>query len=108
MRKLSHEVAAGTRQWSHRAAIAAAVALAWGAGGALAGGNGGDVEKNTPVSFTISSNECPQHLAPGTTINGSGRQISITTTRTDAAGITTVINTTHSFGSATDQNGNKY
>jgi hypothetical protein len=63
--------------------------------------------KGTPVSFTITSDAC-SHLPDGTTIEGSGTQTSITTTRTDAKGVTTIVNATHATGTATDEAGNAY
>lgn len=63
--------------------------------------------KGTPVSFTITSDTC-SHLPDGTTIEGSGTETSITTTRTDANGVTTMVNATHANGTATDQAGNVY
>ena len=59
------------------------------------------------VSFVITSESC-SNLPDGTTIEGSGTLKSITTTRTDANGITTVRNTSHARGTATDQDGNTY
>jgi hypothetical protein len=60
-----------------------------------------------PVSFTLSSAQC-SNLPSGTTLTGSGIAKSITTERTDASGVTTVINTTHAHGTSTDQAGNTY
>ena len=60
-----------------------------------------------PVSFVLTSATCP-NLPPGTTVEGTGSGKSITSTRTDRNGVTTVMNTTHSFGTATDQAGNRY
>ena len=60
-----------------------------------------------PVSFTLSSAQC-SNLPSGTTLTGSGVAKSITTERTDASGVTTVINTTHAHGTSTDQAGNIY
>ena len=60
-----------------------------------------------PVSFTLSSAQC-SNLPSGTTLTGSGIAKSITTERTDASGVTTVINTTHAHGTSTDQAGNIY
>jgi hypothetical protein len=61
----------------------------------------------SPVGFVLTSETCP-NLAEGTTITGSGSAKSISHTRTDANGITTVTNTTHAFGTAVDQDGNSY
>jgi hypothetical protein len=68
---------------------------------------GGATVEESPVSFVISSDSC-SNLPDGTTIEGTGTSKSITTTRTDANGITTVRNTTHARGTATDQDGNTY
>jgi hypothetical protein len=60
-----------------------------------------------PVSFTLSSATC-SNLSSGTTLTGSGIGKSITTERTNASGVTTVINATHAHGTSTDQAGNVY
>jgi hypothetical protein len=60
-----------------------------------------------PVGFELSSDTCSK-LPAGTTIEGSGTEKSITTVRTNASGITTVMNATHAHGTATDQDGNVY
>jgi hypothetical protein len=59
------------------------------------------------VSFTLSSATC-SNLPAGTTISGSGTERSITQFRTDASGVTTIINATHAHGTATDQALNVY
>ena len=59
------------------------------------------------VGFTLASDTCP-NLPSGTTIEGSGTEKSITTIMTSASGVTTVINATHTHGTATDQDGNLY
>jgi len=59
------------------------------------------------VKFQITSAKCG-YLPANTTINGSGTQKSITNMRTDASGITTIENTTHAYGTATDNHGNTY
>ena len=61
----------------------------------------------TPRSFTLSSQTCP-NLPPGTTLNGSGIESSITIERTNASGVTTIMNATHTHGTTTDQDGNVY
>lgn len=58
------------------------------------------------MSFSLSSATC-SNLPAGTTVNGSGPEKSITNTRT-RGGVTTMINTTHAHGRATDQVGNAY
>lgn len=60
-----------------------------------------------PVDFTITSELC-SNLPDGTTIEGSGTMKSITTVLTKKSGITTVLNTSHAHGTATDQDGNRY
>jgi hypothetical protein len=69
--------------------------------------DGGATVETFPVSFVISSATCP-NLAAGTTVTGSGTEKSITTTRTDRTGVTTIVNSTHGQGTATDQAGNGY
>jgi hypothetical protein len=60
-----------------------------------------DVE-TFPVSFTLSSDTCP-NLPAGTVINGSGVGKSVT-----VGGDTSFFNVTDDQGTATDQNGNRY
>ena len=59
------------------------------------------------VGFTLTSATCSK-LPSGTTIEGSGTEKSITTFLTRAGGATTVINATHTHGTASDQDGNVY
>ena len=59
-----------------------------------------------PVSFTLSSETC-SNLSTGTN-QGTGIESSITIERTNAGGVTTVINATHTHGTSTDQDGNVY
>lgn len=87
-------------------AAVAAVVLVLGQGSASAAGGGATVDR-FPVSFVLSSDSC-SNLPAGTTIEGTGTGKSITTTRTDASGVTTIINTTIARGTATDQDGNTY
>jgi len=61
----------------------------------------------TPRDFELSWETCP-NLPTGTTLNGSGIESSITIERTDASGVTTLINATHTHGTTTDQDGNVY
>ena len=75
-------------------------------GSAMAKGGHGATIDRFPVSFSMSSATC-SNLPSGTTINGSGIEKSITNTRTKS-GVTTMINTSHANGTATDQNGNSY
>ena len=60
-----------------------------------------------PADFTLSSATCP-NLPAGTTITGTGTGKSITVTKTDRRGITTIFNNTVAPGRATDQDGNRY
>jgi hypothetical protein len=82
--------------------VIAAVSI-WGALPAEAA----PVIETRQVGFTLSSSICP-NLPSGTTIEGSGTEKSITTFLTRAGGVTTVMNTTHTHGTATDQDGNTY
>ena len=59
------------------------------------------------ATFVLTSATCP-YLPSGTTITGSGPKTSITTTHTDADGVTKLVNHTHAHGNATDQDGNVY
>jgi hypothetical protein len=69
--------------------------------------NGGATVETFPVSFVLSSATC-SNLPSGTELIGSGTGKSITTTDTDENGAVIVRNTTHSHGTATDQDGNTY
>jgi hypothetical protein len=86
--------------------VLAAAALALGGTSALAADGGAAIEE-FPVSFVITSAACP-NLPSGTTIEGAGTMKSITTTRTDKDGITTIHNASHAHGTATDQDNNTY
>ncbi len=59
------------------------------------------------MSFVLTSETC-SNLPAGTTIEGTGTEKSITRTRTDASGVTTIANTSIAHGTATDQDGNAY
>ena len=72
----------------------------------VAASDGATVE-TFPVSFVLSSATC-SNLPSGTELMGSGTGKSITTTRTDRDGVVIVGNSTHSHGTATDQDGNTY
>jgi hypothetical protein len=63
--------------------------------------------EQVPGDFVMTSADCV-HLPPGTTITGSGTGRSITRTRTDRSGITTIVNSTITPGTASDQDGNAY
>jgi hypothetical protein len=69
---------------------------------------GDEKVERSRVKFEMSSDACPS-LAAGTTIKGSGRQRSVTTTSTDPNGITTVVNYTKALGKATNlKTGKRY
>jgi hypothetical protein len=87
-------------------AITAAAVLSLAlVGSATANGRGASIER-FPVSFVISSATCP-NLSDGASVDGSGIEKSITIEK-QRAGVTTVINTSHAHGTATDQDGNTY
>ena len=85
-------------------AVFAVSALALWAGTALAAAP--SVERIS-AGFTLTSLDCSE-LPAGTTIEGTGTGVSVTSESTDANGVTTVMNTTHIAGTATDQAGNTY
>ena len=85
-------------------AVFAVSALALWTGSALAAAP--SVEQIS-TGFTLSSATCSE-LPAGTTIEGTGTGVSVTSESTDASGVTTVTNTTHIAGTATDQAGNTY
>jgi hypothetical protein len=87
-------------------ALVAAVALVLSQGVAHAAPGGATVE-SFPVSFVLTSEAC-SNLPAGTTIEGTGTEKSITRTKTNASGVTTVANTSIAHGTATDQDGNAY
>jgi hypothetical protein len=86
--------------------VLATAAGALGVTSALAADGGATIEV-FPVEFAISAATCP-NLPAGTVIEGAGTMKSITTTRTDKAGVTTIQNASHAQGTATDQAGNSY
>jgi hypothetical protein len=77
-----------------------------GVGSIIAASNGATVE-TFPVGFVLTSATC-SNLPSGTELTGSGTGKSITTTRTDRDDVEIVTNSTHSHGTATDQDGNTY
>jgi hypothetical protein len=87
-------------------ALVTAVGLVLSQGVADAAPGGATVER-FPVSFVLTSETC-SNLPAGTTIEGTGTEKSITRTRTDASGVTTIANTSIAHGTATDQDGNAY
>jgi hypothetical protein len=86
-------------------AVGVLLVLVLGAGSALAAGGRNSVD-TSPVSFTLSSATC-SNLPEGTTITGTGTEKSVTTI-TDLSGVTKVMNSTHAYGTATDQDHNVY
>lgn len=86
-------------------ALVTVVLVAMGAGTAAAAG-GAEVQTRT-VGFVLSSATCGD-LDPGTSITGTGTEKSITNTRTDRDGVTTISNSTHTNGTAVDEGGNTY
>ena len=88
------------------AVVTVVLSLCQGTSASAAPGGGATIEES-PVSIVISSDSC-SNLPDGTTIQGTGTLRSITTTKTNADGITTVRNTSHARGTATDQDGNTY
>lgn len=59
------------------------------------------------VEFVLTAASCP-NLATGTVITGTGTITTVEIATTDGNGATTVTNTTHASGTATDQDGNTY
>ena len=85
-------------------ALLAIAALALQLGSALAAP---PTVKEETVGFVLSAATCP-NLPLGTVITGTGTSKAIESMTTDGDGVTTVINTTHASGTATDQDGNTY
>jgi hypothetical protein len=90
-----------------RLALFAIAIVSLGLSAAAVAADGGATVETFPVSFVLSSATC-SNLPAGTTVSGSGTEKSITTTRTDGSGATTIVNSTHGSGTATDQAGNTY
>ena len=88
-------------------AIGVVLALTLSPGSAMAA-DGGAIVEHPSVSFAPLNSDTCQFLPEGTSITWSGTLTSITRTRTNAAGVTTVSNTSHASGFATDQDGNRY
>ncbi len=82
-------------------AFLAIAVFALGSGSALA------APPSDPVGFVLTAASCP-NLPTGTVITGTGTSTTVEIVTTDASGVTTVTNTTHAFGTATDQEGNTY
>jgi hypothetical protein len=85
-------------------ALLAIAVFALGLGSALAAPP--TVTEDT-VEFVLSAATCP-NLPSGTVITGTGTSKTIESLTTDANGVTTLMNTTHAQGTATDQDGNTY
>jgi hypothetical protein len=75
--------------------------------GSAVAGDGTTTVEPFPADFTMSWETCP-NLPEGTAITGTGTGRSVTTTKTDRRGITTVFNSTIAPGRATDQDNNSY
>jgi hypothetical protein len=88
-------------------AMGIVLVLLVGPGSAAAADGGADIQIVT-VSFAPLNSETCQYLSEGTSITWTGPLTSITRTRTDAGGITTVSNMSQASGVATDQDGNPY
>ena len=65
------------------------------------------IETNPSKAWDIPAGQCP-NLADGTSLTGLGSEKSITTVRTAASGVRTIMNTTHTHGTSIDQDGNVY
>ena len=87
--------------------LIASIAVSVGSTSQAAAADGGATIDTFPVTFTVTSAQCG-HLPPATTVNGSGTETSVTTTRTDQNGVTTIENSTHARGTATDNHDNAY
>ena len=86
-----------------RLATTLVAVVAFSIGGSIpsAAAGGGATSDTFPVSFTVTSQTCG-YLPANTTVTGSGMETSITVVRTDASGATTITNSTHATGTATD------
>ena len=83
-------------------AFLAIAVLALGSGSALAA-----PPSEETVGFVLTAASCP-NLPTGTVITGTGTSTTVEIVKTDGNGVTTVTNTTHASGTATDQEGNTY
>jgi hypothetical protein len=86
--------------------VVGVVSLGLSLGSMVIASNGATVETRA-VEFVLSSETC-SNLPSGTVLTGSGTEKSITVTRVDRDGVVTVTNSTHTRGTATDQDGNTY
>lgn len=87
--------------------LIASIAVSVGSTSQAEAAGGGATIDTTAVTFRLTSVQCG-YLPLGTTVDGSGTQKSITTIRTDQNGVTTIENSTHARGTATDDHGNTY
>jgi hypothetical protein len=90
-----------------RLALATVAAAALLLPGSAAAGDWTTTVESFPADFELTSEQCP-NLPEGTTITATGTGTSITKTRTDRRGVTTVFNSSIAPGRATDQDGNRY
>jgi hypothetical protein len=90
-----------------RLALATIAAAALLLPGIAAAGDWTTTVESFSADFRMTSDQCP-NLPAGTTIIGTGTGTSITKTRTDRRGMTTVFNSSIAPGRATDQDGNRY
>jgi hypothetical protein len=88
-------------------AALAMVFVALGAGVTSAeAANGGPTVTTSPKEFDLAWTAC-RFLPTGTTVHGVGTERSITAVTT-RNGVTTIVNVTHTRGTATDQSSNTY
>ena len=77
------------------------------AGNAAGRNANGAITTQTPVTFTITTTQCPS-LPAGTVLQGSGELRNIVNSHPSGGGITRQTTTAHASGTATDQAGNTY
>ena len=87
--------------------LASAATLAFGAGAAVAVGNGASVDV-VQVSFAPLSSATCASVPEGLSFTWSGPEKQITTVRTDASGVTTVSVVSHASGKAEGSDGQLY
>jgi hypothetical protein len=90
-----------------RLALATIAAVVFLLPGSAAAGDWTTTVESFPADFELTSDQCP-NLPEGTTITGTGTGTSITKSRTDQRGVTTVFNSSIARSAATDQDGNRY
>jgi len=86
---------------------AAAAGKGPGAGNAAGPNAKGAITTQTPVTFTITTTQCPS-LPAGTVLQGSGELRNIVNSHPSGGGITRQTTTAHASGTATDHAGNTY